>query len=86
VIAKATVFLDETRTKAVAAGDPKARFKLVHAGQEIPQAQAEKYEGAIELIGGTKKAERPSAPPELARESIETREPKHEHRDPKHKR
>lgn len=74
---KATVFLNHDRTKAVSAGDPHARFKLVHAGQEIAQADAEKYEGTIELIGGTKKSAAP------AEDKIETREPEPQHRDPK---
>lgn len=80
MIAKATVFLTEDRTRAVAEGDPRAKFKLVHIGQEIPEAHAEKFEGAVELIGGKKKAPEPA--PE---KTIETREPAPHHRDPKHR-
>lgn len=92
MIAANTVFLNESRTKAVPEGSPEARYKLVHKGQEISAAQCEKYEGAIELVGGTKKAPVPSptqSPPRGVSATgghIEAREPEPKHRDPKHKR
>lgn len=58
MIAKATVYLDASRTRAVSADDPKGQFLLVRQGSEISQAHAERYPGAVELIGGTKEAPR----------------------------
>jgi len=78
MVAQATVYLTRDRSRAVPAGDKDAASLLVRAGQEIPQATAEKYEGALELIGGIKST------PKTA-EKIETREPEPQHRDPKHR-
>lgn len=77
MIAKATVFLTADRTQAVSEGSPDAKVKLVHAGQEISQAEAERYPGALELIGGTKEAAA-LAP------KIKTRVVAPKHRDPRH--
>ncbi len=41
MIAKQTVFLTEDRKRAVAQNDPAAKFKLIHVGQEISEAQDE---------------------------------------------
>ncbi len=77
--AKQTVFLTEDRKTAVPQGDKRAKFKLVHAGQEISEGEANKYEGALALIQGeaTKQAPKPE-PGE-----IQTRDPQTENRDPK---
>lgn len=56
--AKQSVFLTEDRKSAVKEGDPKAKFLLVRAGREIVQSEAEKYEGALDLINGDTKAEK----------------------------
>lgn len=77
MISQATVFLTLDRKTAVPEGDPRAQFLLVREGQDIPEARAAKIDGAIELIGGTKKAPRGNV--------VESREPAAEHRDPPHK-
>lgn len=70
MIAKQTVYLDESRKKAVLAG-PTARFLLVHQGQEIPEARYKDVEDAEALIGAepTKASKKADAAREL-----ETRE------------
>lgn len=72
MIARATVYLDGSRTQAVGADDPKGRFLLVKQGAEISQREAERYPGAVELIGGTKEAAR----------GVQTQEPSVQTRDP----
>lgn len=79
MIARQTVYLTRDRSKAVLLGD-NAQFLLVRAGQEIPQHLAELYEGAVELIGGTKVAEPVPEP------NIITRDPEIKSRDPAPKR
>lgn len=51
MIAKQTVFLSSDRSKAVPEGDADAKFLLVREGHEIEPETAEKYEGAVDLIG-----------------------------------
>lgn len=81
--ASQTVYLTRDRSRAVPAGDKDAAVLLVRAGLEISAAEAEKYEGAMELVGGKKK--QPESEPEIDPEPvIETREPDVRHRDPKH--
>lgn len=63
MISKQTVYLNENRTKAVAEGDPGARFLLVREGMEIDLALAEKYDGATDLIGSASKAKPEKAEP-----------------------
>lgn len=43
MIAKETLFLNADKSKAVPQGDKDARFLLVREGQEISEADAEKY-------------------------------------------
>lgn len=78
MISKATVWLDANRN-AVADGDKSARSLLVRAGGEIPQATAEKYPGAVEMIGGVKLV--PVAPDPV--DNLETREPNLSTREPR---
>jgi hypothetical protein len=73
MIASKTVYLAADRKTAVAAG-PEAKFLLVKAGHEIDQATAEKYDGAIALIGSSKKA--PTAAGNAAPENREAAMPK----------
>lgn len=60
MISDKTLYLSEDREKVVNEGDPKAKFLLVRAGQELPDALAAKHG-----IGGVKKAApAPTSPPE----------------------
>lgn len=76
MISAQTVFLTGDRKRAVPEGSAEARFLLVRGGMEINAEYAAKYEGAIELIGGTKK----NIP--TTGVVVETRDPKPVHRDP----
>lgn len=55
MIAKQTVYLDATKTKAVPEGHADARFLLVREGAEIDEKEFEQYEGADKLIGSEAK-------------------------------
>lgn len=84
MIAKATVYLNEDRTKAVPSGDKSAKFLLVREGTEIADKELEKYEGATALAGSekttkkapvTKKApaESENPPPFVQHREVKTR-------------
>ena len=63
MIASQTVYLAADQKTAVLPG-PQAKFLLVREGHDIEQSVAEKYDGAIALIGGKKaKPEHPSESP-----------------------
>lgn len=49
MIAKQTVYLNDSRSAAVPDGDPNAKFLLVRKGSEIDEKSVKDIDGALEL-------------------------------------
>lgn len=55
MISKQNVYLNGDRSRAVPEGDEDAKFLLVREGHSIEEGEAEKYDGALDLIGSAAK-------------------------------
>lgn len=86
MLSKARLYLTEDRKTVVPDGDKRAKFLLVAAGAEIPDATLAKYEGAAELAAGKtlskaeqKKEDAAEAKKEAAEEKAEAAAEKKHH-------
>lgn len=63
MISKQNVYLNGDRSRAVSEGDKDAKFLLVREGHSIEEGEAEKYDGALDLIGSAAKQKAAAAAP-----------------------